>query len=829
MAIFNPDQNPVFPDYTNESKGFKADTAAAEAFADAGNLAMAGVKIWDRENQTQIQKQVNSEIDQLNNEWGTAVSAFETNVNSQNIQPLPQDLQRYAKQFGDVRKAYLNGTLKDSYYQARIDSMSRQIRARYPGYREQIDGIIQKTLNLSTANDLRKSMMREWDAELANATEDDKAFRSEVIAGSKAGVLPADYIQREAAGKPYTKEETRAFMYARYAQDAEVDRMKKQLEVEDKQSERGKKLVFDTANAEIALLTSRGLEGAYTVAGDTFQGIQQKLHQGLIKPYTAEEKAQIALKVTEAKDQVSLEISRRLMSPEYASLTPQQRKDLTAGAMEQWDALAANIRDQQFGMLNWSKSVNDSTVQDRISQMYGQYPELVLGKAVASVTGGSAVLDSLLLGNPQFKDSFSNALMGVLTAQSMDPKTTSLKQVINGAQAKAGDDLEPAVIKQTVRNAVETVTSKDASLEVSLNGARIMFSPENQDFLGDYTLKSQMDLMELMLSPRMTEKITELGKSDPQVFKNYVQWALNSSQALFNQDVQTMVDVNKFGNDIQFKQNPKTGEFELIPGNSRRTINAADEIYGKWANSEASDAMNRVNRYIRMMKPIVEADGGDIGTAMTAVFDRLGVNRQENVGGLFSRMYEAMAKGQKPQSGLNRKEAYEKAISAPSPELNNIDLDKTGSGQMGSGSKLKETIAKAEGGKSYNTRFGGAQDIELSNYDVGDVMEMGKMFSKKKGSSAMGKYQFMADTLKRLVDLGVVQEDEMFTPALQEKMADYLIAEATNGETSSEGRAKKLAKVWASLPQGPDNTSPYTGVGLNKGPTISWDELMKAF
>ncbi len=60
-------------------------------------------------------------------------------------------------------------------------------------------------------------------------------------------------------------------------------------------------------------------------------------------------------------------------------------------------------------------------------------------------------------------------------------------------------------------------------------------------------------------------------------------------------------------------------------------------------------------------------------------------------------------------------------------------------------------------------------------------------------------------------------------------MADYLITKAKSGAKNTAEFAKNLAGRWASLPQGPDNTSPYTGVGLNRGPTIKWDDLMASF
>ncbi len=838
MTIFNPDQNPVNADYTSDSKGTAAKRSYGDLFGNASDIGIGAVKVADQNNLTNIQGEVNKEIDQVNDEWGTKVSAYETNVlNSQNTQPTPADLQRYAKNLGDTRKAYLNGNLKDSNYAARIDSMSRQIRARYPGYRDQIDGIISKTLGQSTANDLRRSLMSEWNTEMSNLTEEEKAFHSEVVAGSKAGVLPPQYYEREAAGNPYSKEETRAFMAARYQQDADIDRTKKAYELNKASDDAAHTGLTKVAQKDIALTSQRIVEGAFSVDGQTFAQVQQKVTQGFTKPWSPEETAQITASFAQMQSSVKTQLWSKMNDPYYSDLSPKEKEDLVNQGMAQLDVIKDQITNQQFGLLNFSKQMNDTAIQDDLRNWTQSEPVARTIQMLSKFADGNTILNDMLLNNKDMSTKLNTALNSLMTAEIMNPQKGSMKAVLDEAKNKQGGVLAPEVIKQSVANAAKGLLTKDISLEAAQQFAKILFSEENQAMLGDFTQKSQTQLFDTLISPRMTERIAELAKSDPNIQSNYRNWVLNSFSSLFNQDVDNIKDLNKYGDWLQIKWNAEKGQFEENTpdyAGSRRPNTLANPVgvlaleYQSWQSSVARKSMNDLNKYIRQLKPIVENEGGKVEEAMTALFEKSGINAIKNEGSLYYRLNKALMgsemMGKAPDSS-ERAGRYNKAINPPNPELQGFDLDKTGSGKLSSGSLLKDTIAKAEGGKSYNTRYGGADNIELSHFNVSQVMDYQDIWKKQTGSSAAGKYQVNQETLKELIGKGIIKPDEQFTPALQEKIADYLIAEARSGSKDKAGFAKRLAGRWAGLPKGPSGQSAYEGDAAGNSATISWEDF----
>lgn len=96
---------------------------------------------------------------------------------------------------------------------------------------------------------------------------------------------------------------------------------------------------------------------------------------------------------------------------------------------------------------------------------------------------------------------------------------------------------------------------------------------------------------------------------------------------------------------------------------------------------------------------------------------------------------------------------------------------------------------------------------------------------------AIGYYQFIPSTLASLVtelDLG---PEVIFTPAVQDRLADILLADAgiyelRAGEITRQRFMNNLARIWAGLPT-TSGKSHYHGYAGNKA-TISWAEFDRA-
>lgn len=90
---------------------------------------------------------------------------------------------------------------------------------------------------------------------------------------------------------------------------------------------------------------------------------------------------------------------------------------------------------------------------------------------------------------------------------------------------------------------------------------------------------------------------------------------------------------------------------------------------------------------------------------------------------------------------------------------------------------------------------------------------------------AIGRYQFIPDTLRRLVAKTGISPSERFSPVVQDRLANALLAEAglnaaLRGDISRRTFMANLSKIWAGLPL-PNGKSHYHGYAGNKA-TITW-------
>jgi muramidase (phage lysozyme) len=90
---------------------------------------------------------------------------------------------------------------------------------------------------------------------------------------------------------------------------------------------------------------------------------------------------------------------------------------------------------------------------------------------------------------------------------------------------------------------------------------------------------------------------------------------------------------------------------------------------------------------------------------------------------------------------------------------------------------------------------------------------------------AIGLYQFIPETLRRVVAKTGVKLSQRFSPQVQDQLADVLLAEAglhkfLAGQLERKGFMNNMAKIWAGLPNS-NGKSHYDGYAGNKA-AVTW-------
>lgn len=140
---------------------------------------------------------------------------------------------------------------------------------------------------------------------------------------------------------------------------------------------------------------------------------------------------------------------------------------------------------------------------------------------------------------------------------------------------------------------------------------------------------------------------------------------------------------------------------------------------------------------------------------------------------------------------------------------------------------MRHLIAEAEAGPAdYDAVNGGARVKPPKPPSELTVQEIYDWIDATPGQPhAIGRYQFIPPTLKRLVNKVGASPQSRFSPGFQDRLADELLIEAglidfQEGGMSRRSYMYRLAKIWAGLPL-PSGASYYEGYAGNKA-TMTW-------
>ena len=140
---------------------------------------------------------------------------------------------------------------------------------------------------------------------------------------------------------------------------------------------------------------------------------------------------------------------------------------------------------------------------------------------------------------------------------------------------------------------------------------------------------------------------------------------------------------------------------------------------------------------------------------------------------------------------------------------------------------IRDLIAQAEAGPAgYDAVQHGAKirpPLPPTSLTLGEIYSWTEATPGQ--NHAIGRYQFIPVTLRRLVDLLGLPPDTPFTPAVQDRLADQLLREAglpqlLAGTMPRKTFMNRLAAIWAGLPTS-SGKSHYDGYAGNSA-TMSW-------
>lgn len=632
MATFAPEVPDTDPkSFLGYSRGIGTDKRFGTLFEGSASLLDAGVKGADEVIQRDIRKEATASVDKVRTLFG--VDAAE-----QRVSDLPPEVVAGRRKIQQLNTAYKSGTIRGSYYYGHLQDTVKSLRAKFPGYDEQIDNIIQDITGVTPANAIVSSLRQEALADKAEADANARAWQRFVDTNSGIiGIVAPGYID---GSKNYSQTNIRSKVSGFKAQAMQMEFENDALALELRRGEVDDVRVGDVGQKQAVSTVNRIVESTLTAASPdgTDEGLFKRISElaGSGEAIPVEEMTQLRSQTAEIMVKASTAVDAVLNKPineagdTMSMLLPIERiEEIKKQALFPLQALQDSLTDENFGLFN----INAATVKAQIET------------GERELFGDKTMMRSIIL-DKRLPNMFSAAFFDPLTLSATQAAVANYLTVSDKPLGPALSDVVQSSVKEeavSVKKALDTLTQAGEGTNAAENeyAAEKLFHPDNMDFLEQFRRSERIDVFNQLVSPKMSKRMKDLGGD---TWQNYKKWGLTNFNSLFREAVANTQKAIKHRKWLDISWDSNRGQF-IVADNTPQTTDRgliSDGLEGQLTDS-AKKQINVMNRALSSIKPIVE-DEGDFGTQMTIFIEAMGLDPEvEKEGPLLDMLTEAIA------------------------------------------------------------------------------------------------------------------------------------------------------------------------------------------
>jgi hypothetical protein len=539
----------------------------------------------------------------------------------------PPAIDRGIDRASRIQRAGDIGKLSPSEYNANMEAVVRQLRAEYPGYRDQIDQKISQITGMTPANALRSSLLRD---QIALQRQDQTGARAE----QKYRDTNSKYVQPGEENLPLPQ--FRAKVTAAQQQEHQI-------------TAASANLTLSSANdTDVSRRAQQVVTGGLQIDGDkTFQTLVGPINEKIDKLETALDVKQIeALRPQIGAIKLKMDNTFEAWLDRPTDFDPAnpsfKGKEKTfrqlindpakvAGMKKDYlskvDAWEQRLINNETGTLNWDKnSAASSASAADAGLMRNQQLATFAG---VSTRFGPAVANTLLA-TPATKDipailpTIQKAIlgagkMGLVTPGGDNPSATAKKA--EDAAAKPGaEPVTAAMYRTQIKDTARVMSDKNLPDEARANAARSVISDVNYI----YKFKAgagQVHAFTSLTSPEVTDSIHNLSVAEPKLWTDYRNNAVRQFTGVYKNAADTLQAVVTDKNyDTKFDE--KSGQFSITPkaGVGRDNPGFND------VNANVVRQADQLNEGLRALSYIMKKDKADVGPEILKIATSMGVD-----------------------------------------------------------------------------------------------------------------------------------------------------------------------------------------------------------
>ncbi len=652
MADMAPDQPQRDPtSYLQYSQGWR-DGSGEALFSGIGDTIKMGVAAIDEGYKRLIKDDARQQVDDIQNVYGGRHDL-------PTLRPETKDeIDRFANRMRTYKQAMLMGNAKESTYWGALDASARQLRARYPGYRDHIDDVMKEFTGQNPANALLRETRQEMEAMIKKAEDPIKRYRSLVDEMRKEGSLPADY---DPATLNYGYEKLFAISSEWNRKEAGVKARQAQVTLATAEGKFDQEEAGKLAKTQWGIEVQKKLFASGTLFSKSTEEIERIRQSVGNRIPTAQESAQMTALAEQQIQELDrfeqsflLDTNRGLGGKSYGvALTKEQRQDIR----EFTDNLKADIRSsvtsKELGFVHRATRMAELWADGEKQAALGE-PSLRELNGMRSILGESGMAAYLSM-NPGKLKAIDSAYRDLATARMANPsQQTSLReQFVKLQQAGAN---KPEVLSTVIDDQVNLLTNPNTPHANRMAIARSLYGPDNATFLQlinsdpktrgttDQTHRVFNKLANSGIAKRLHDISVETG--DAGVWNMYKDWVVSQTYSLNAVDINTISRAQATAPGVNIRFNPQEMAFQVertpenVPGIARpgetpgmAIVRGALTKYDtQWENKTLTDTISRVNLSLQPLRDIASYDKVNKTDFALAVLSAMAA-RKESVDG----------------------------------------------------------------------------------------------------------------------------------------------------------------------------------------------------
>lgn len=662
MASFDPNiqQQNVPQSVSTQSKSIeepKINRSKEFLFSGIGDTAAQGLNSADKLQEINVKQQVTTAQEKeadYQRSWEMKDAGIATGEDLLRLSQPPQEIANYNDRSDLLKQAADSGKIPDAYFKMRQLALAKQFRDQYPGYRNAIDETTARVTGQNPANALREDLQSAANEARSKAEQHRNKLENELW--QHLGVPGVDGVLAAVrSGKAVDENSVISVI-------AHAEQMKADLAIQQARatylnsiatlSDKEKKDHLDSAEKSWDNTVATGIMNqvnGYSSVGEgadrlgTKENMERIRQRGLNPSSTTDEEARNATAGV-ATAQATFEQQMLALASKKGPPT-QQFPDGTPSRVQEigLDKVIASIKkasqgfygpmlnaatNQEYGIMNASAQLSKAMQQDtslKIDQEPGLGPPLrMVNKFKQS---GGDIFASNLIGTWAQDGQLGNMLEATVRFYQMQVMTGDTPggslgktpiDVLDNLQ-KLGADTK--AFNMVVKDTPAMFTDPTAKPQAKINLANNFYNPANAKFVSRFSLDTRdtangkfipgfETVFNRMASPAVTQEAHKLGKTEPAVWNNYVQWARN----VFSEGLIANEKLHDFSNATL---SPGTHVQWSSESNSFSIKTDKPQLEGRGVikgerHSIYQDVIDSVNKQIQPLVPIAREQNQDV-------------------------------------------------------------------------------------------------------------------------------------------------------------------------------------------------------------------------